>query len=55
VLELLGEGLGDDEIAARLALAPKAVEHHVASVRSKLGLRDRADAAHAARTLSAAR
>ena len=55
VLELLGEGLGDDEIAARLELAPKAVEHHVASVRSKVGLRGRPDgAAHAARTLSAA-
>jgi DNA-binding NarL/FixJ family response regulator len=55
VLELLGEGLGDDEIAARLELAPKAVEHHVRSVRSKLGLRGRPDAAaHAARTLSAA-
>jgi DNA-binding CsgD family transcriptional regulator len=56
VLALLGEGLDDGEIAARLALAPKAVEHHVDSVRAKLGLRGRpGTAVHAARALPAAR
>jgi DNA-binding CsgD family transcriptional regulator len=56
VLELIGEGLDDGDIAARLALAPKAVEHHVDSVRSKLGLRGRPhSAADAARTLTGAR
>jgi DNA-binding NarL/FixJ family response regulator len=45
VLALLGEGLSNRELAERLYLTRKTVEHHVHNVLFKLDLRSRAEAA----------
>jgi DNA-binding CsgD family transcriptional regulator len=49
VLALVAEGLPTREVAARLVLSPRTVEHHVASLLARTGLRDRAALADFAR------
>jgi DNA-binding CsgD family transcriptional regulator/tetratricopeptide (TPR) repeat protein len=51
VLALVAQGLSNPEIAQRLYLSPKTVEHHVAAMLDKLGVRSRRDVASAARRL----
>ncbi|WP_237751095.1 helix-turn-helix transcriptional regulator [Streptomyces collinus] len=45
VLKLLGDGLSDADIAARLYITPKTAGHHVGSVLAKLGVHTRHEAA----------
>jgi ATP/maltotriose-dependent transcriptional regulator MalT len=50
VLSLIATGLSNKEIAERLVVVPKTVEQHVGRILSKLGVRNRAEAAaHAVR------
>jgi len=55
VLDLIAEGLSNPEIAQRLYLSRKTVEHHVASILSKLGARNRTEALKVVRKTSATR
>jgi DNA-binding NarL/FixJ family response regulator len=51
VLELLAAGLTNGEIAERLYISPKTVDHHVSAVLGKLGVPNRAAASEAAERL----
>jgi DNA-binding NarL/FixJ family response regulator len=51
VLALVAEGLRNADIAQRLFISAKTVEHHVSAILSKLGARTRSEAARAAARL----
>ncbi|HEU4396269.1 MAG TPA: helix-turn-helix transcriptional regulator, partial [Actinomycetota bacterium] len=48
VLAMLGQGLRNADIASRLHIAEKTVDHHVSAILAKLGVRSRREAARAA-------
>jgi DNA-binding CsgD family transcriptional regulator/tetratricopeptide (TPR) repeat protein len=50
IVALLDEGLRNADIATRLHLSPKTVDHHVSSILTKLGVRTRGEAARALRS-----
>jgi DNA-binding CsgD family transcriptional regulator len=51
VLELVGEGMTNAEIAARLCISGKTAEHHVSAIMARLGATSRREAVTAARKL----
>lgn len=52
VLSLIVEGYGNDEIASKLYISKKTVEHHVSAIYAKLGVTNRAEAARTASHLA---
>jgi DNA-binding NarL/FixJ family response regulator len=54
VLELVVEGLPNRQIADRLVLSVRTVDHHVEAILRKLGAKTRADARVAATSLGIA-
>jgi DNA-binding CsgD family transcriptional regulator len=55
VLALVAEGLANAQIAERLVVSPKTVDHHVSAILRKLGVRTRGQASAAAARLGLAR
>jgi DNA-binding CsgD family transcriptional regulator/tetratricopeptide (TPR) repeat protein len=53
ILALVADGLRNSDIAARLSVSQKTVDHHVSAVLSKLGARTRGEAAAKFRVLGA--
>lgn len=51
VLNLMANGSGNQEIAKRLFLSPKTIDHHVSSILGKLGVHSRMEAVRAAEKL----
>jgi len=49
ILAVVAEGLTNSEIAARLHLSPKTVDHHVSALLAKLDVHSREEAAQVAR------
>jgi DNA-binding NarL/FixJ family response regulator len=51
ILRLIAAGFGNAEIASRLVISPKTVDHHVSSILRKLAVPNRRAAAAVARDL----
>ena len=51
VLRLLATGVSNGDIASRLFLSARTVDHHVSAILAKLGVRSRAEAARKLREL----
>ena len=45
ILRLVATGLSNAEIAQRLVVSPRTVDHHVSAILQKIGVRTRRDAA----------